>query len=261
MAAGEGSLEAAASSPKAAAAPGEPAALPDSDTNAPTRLPTVIVVAQKQPAELQVLPVNVTPVAAQTLQDADVRFVKEAELYAPNVFLNEFSARKLSNPYFRGIGSSPNNPGVTTYIDGVPQLNANSSSLELVDVEQLEFVRGPQGALFGRNTVGGLINITSRRPSPVWQSELQTEFGNYNYQDVRLRLSGPVAQDLGLSLPGQLPRGNSRQSLVCRGLGTQRLRHALCADCFRVPEPAIGVRRGKRRPGDLRCAGRDRALR
>jgi iron complex outermembrane recepter protein len=188
---GEGSSETAGST-----------ALPASDTNAPTRLPTVIVVAQKQPAELQGLPVSVTPVAAQTLQDADVRFVKEAELYAPNVFLNEFSARKLSNPYFRGVGSSPNNPGVTTYIDGVPQLNANSSSLELVDVEQLEFVRGPQGALFGRNTVGGLINITSRRPSPVWQSELQTEFGNYDYQDVRLRLSGPVAQDLGLSLAG-----------------------------------------------------------
>ena len=68
----------------------------------------------------------------------------------------DFTARKLSNPRFRGIGSSPANPAITTYIDGVPQLNANSSSIELLDVSQVEFVRGPQSALFGRNTLGGL---------------------------------------------------------------------------------------------------------
>ena len=101
---------------------------------------------------------------------------------APNTYFTDFTARKLSNPRFRGIGSSPNNPGVTTYIDGVPQLNANSSSLELIDVDQIEFVRGPQSALFGRNTLGGLINITSTRPSldrwsgrvtAVWQRRVR----------------------------------------------------------------------------------------
>src|SRR5204863_7585500 len=126
-------------------------------------------------------PISVTAITSQTLRDADVRLVKDAEIYAPNVFLNEFSARKLSNPFFRGIGSSPNNPGVTTYIDGVPQLNANSSSIELLDVDQIEFVRGPQAALFGRNTVGGLINISSTRPSlKNWSGGLSTTIGNYN---------------------------------------------------------------------------------
>jgi iron complex outermembrane recepter protein len=186
----------------AAAQTNAPAPSAVTDTNAPVQLPTVIVTAQKVPAAAQSLPVSVTPVTGQTLQDADVRWVKDAEIYAPNVFLNEFSARKLSNPYFRGVGSSPNNPGVTTYIDGVPQLNANSSSIELIDVDQIEFVRGPQGALFGRNTLGGLINITSRRPSPVWQSEVQAEYGNYDYRDVRARVSGPLTHELGLSLAG-----------------------------------------------------------
>ncbi len=64
-------------------------------------------------------------------------------------------ARKLSNAFFRGVGSSPANPGVTTYIDGVPQLNANASNIEFTGIEQVEFVRGPQSALFGRNTLGG----------------------------------------------------------------------------------------------------------
>ena len=84
------------------------------------------------------------PVTADTISDAKITTVHDAAGYAPNVVITEFSARKLSNPRFRGIGSSPNNPGVTTYYDGVPQFNANSSSIEFVDVEQVEFVRGPQ---------------------------------------------------------------------------------------------------------------------
>jgi iron complex outermembrane recepter protein len=173
------------------------------NTNSPAHLPRIVVVAQKEPAESQRLPVSVTPVTSSTLQEADVRQVKQAEIYAPNVFINEFSARKLSNPYFRGVGSSPLNPGVTTYIDGVPQLNANSSSIELVDVEQIEFVRGPQGALFGRNTVGGLINITSRRPSPLLETAADVEFGNYNFRDVRAAVSGPLSKgETALSVSG-----------------------------------------------------------
>ena len=172
-------------------------------TNSPTQLPKVVVVAQKEPAESQSLPVSVTPVTGSILSSDDITVVKQAELYAPNTFINEFSARKLSNPYFRGVGSSPLNPGVTTYIDGVPQLNANSSSIELVDVDQVEFVRGPQGALFGRNTVGGLINITSRRPSPSLFSEADVEFGNYDFRDIRGSVSGPLKKNVaGVSVAG-----------------------------------------------------------
>ena len=91
--------------------------------------------------------------------------MSEAGAYGPNVSFTEFTARKLSNARFRGIGASPANPSITTFFDGVPQLNANTSSIDLVDVDQVEFVRGPQSALFGRNALGGLINVTSARPS------------------------------------------------------------------------------------------------
>ena len=143
--------------------------------NDPVRfeLPTVIVAVEKRPQDVLNVPVSVTTVQRETLQNAGMRYVNDAARLAPNVFLHEFSARKLSNPRFRGIGSGPNNPGVTTYIDGVPQLNANSSSLELIDVNQIEFARGPQSALFGRNTVGGLIKIASREPSrTAWTGDV-----------------------------------------------------------------------------------------
>ena len=102
-------------------------------------------------------------------------------------------ARKLSNARFRGVGSSPSNPGVTTYIDGVPQLNANSSSLELIDIDQIEFVRGPQSALFGRNALGGVINITSRRPSlqQLVRRRWSRPSATSESADVRGTASGP----------------------------------------------------------------------
>jgi len=167
------------------------------------RLPTLTVTAQKEAEDKQKIPVSVTAVPKDTLENAAVHFVSEAAIFAPNTYFTEFSARKLSNPQFRGIGSSPANPGITTYIDGVPQLNVSSSSLELLDVGQIEFVRGPQGALFGRNTLGGLVNVTSAPPSASsWTGTFSVPFGNYGSWAVRGGASGPIVKDkvsLGVS--------------------------------------------------------------
>ena len=164
-------------------------------------LPPVTVTAQKEPADAQQLPVSVTTVLQQTLEDAGITAISEAAIYAPNTFFTEFTARKLSNPRFRGIGASPANPAVTTYIDGVPQLNANSSSIELLDVSQLEFVRGPQGALFGRNTLGGLVNVISGRPSLTkWTGGVSVPVGNYSAVDTRGTASGPLGQKVALGI-------------------------------------------------------------
>jgi iron complex outermembrane receptor protein len=165
-------------------------------------LPPVTVTAQKTPDDPQNLPLSVTAVAGETLIAAGLRSVSEAGWFAPNTFFNEFTARKLSNARFRGVGASPSNPGITSYIDGVPQLNANSSSIELVDVGQIEFVRGPQSALFGRNALGGIINIPSARPSmTTWTGSVVGPYGNFNAGDVRGAVSGPlVAGTLGVGL-------------------------------------------------------------
>src|SRR5215212_2463684 len=159
-------------------------------------MPTVTVTAQKEPEDKQKLPVSVTAVPLTTIQNAGITIVSEAAMFAPNTYFTEWTARKLSTARFRGIGSSPNNPGITTYIDGVPQFNANSSSIELLDVEQIEFVRGPQSALFGRNALGGIINITSARPSlKTWNGSVMGPVGNYHAGDVRGSLSGPIVTD------------------------------------------------------------------
>jgi iron complex outermembrane receptor protein len=162
-------------------------------------LPTVVVTAQKEPADLQRLPLSATGVLKETIEGAGIRIASDAALLAPNVHFTEFSARKLSNVRMRGVGSSPGNPGVTTFIDGVPQLNDNTSSVSLLNIERIEFVRGPQSALFGRNTLGGLVNVVTERPSlDRWSGSFVAPFGNYGATDVRGTAAGPLGDKVAV---------------------------------------------------------------
>ncbi len=152
--------------------------------------------AHKEEEDKQKIPVSVTAVPKDTIESAAIRIVSDAAIFAPNTYFTEWSARKLSTPHFRGISASPGNPAITTYFDGVPQISQNSSSIELLDVNQIEFVRGPQSALFGRNTLGGLVNITSTRPaSSAWTGAFSVPFGNHGAWQVRGNASGPVVRD------------------------------------------------------------------
>ncbi len=171
-----------------AQSPAPPPAAPPQVT-----LPTITVTAQKEPADAQSLPVSLTAIPVEPLWNGGAETMSDLSIYAPNTYFVDFSARKLSNARFRGIGASPANPAVTTYIDGVPQLNGNSSNIELLDVSQVEFVRGPQSALFGRNTLGGVVNVASTRPSQSkWSGHASVPFGNYNAFDVSADASGSV---------------------------------------------------------------------
>ena len=156
-------------------------------------LPTVIVTAEKEATDIKNVPGSVTAVTSKTITDSGLMAITDAVIFAPNSLFTEFTARKVSNARFRGIGSSPANPAVTTYIDGVPQLNSNSSNIELLAVDQIEFVRGPQSPLFGRNTLGGIVNVTSARPSmSEWTGMAFAPFGNFGQMEARGQVSGPI---------------------------------------------------------------------
>jgi len=180
-------------------APPAPPATPQSTDDPLLRvgLPPVTVTAQKEAADIRTLPLSVTAVSKEMIDALGVRIVSDAAIVAPNVSFTEFTARKLSNARVRGIGSSPTNPAITTFLDGVPQLNASSSSVELLDVQQIEFVRGPQSALFGRNALGGVINVTSVKPAftKKWTGTAQVPFGNYSAFDLRANASGALIPD------------------------------------------------------------------
>jgi iron complex outermembrane receptor protein len=157
---------------------------------------TVTVVGYKEPADPDDLPVSVTAFTESMLNTAGITFLSDIGSFSPNTHFTEFTARKLSNPRIRGIGSSPANPGVVTYVDGAPQFHANTSSFDLIGIGQVEFVRGPQSALFGRNALGGVINISSVRPSMTrWTGQASVPFGSDDQLDFRANVSGPIQAD------------------------------------------------------------------
>jgi iron complex outermembrane receptor protein len=193
------------------------AAFAQSNQSPSVVLPPVIVTAQKDASDLKDVPASITAVTAETIANSGVRTVTEAAIFAPNTMFTEFTARKVSNARFRGIGSSPANPAITTYLDGVPQLNSNSSNIELLDVGQIEFVRGPQSPLFGRNTLGGIVNVTSTRPSMSrWTGSVIAPFGNAGAIEARGNVSGPIGDKAAISFAAgkQQRDGYTRNSVT-----------------------------------------------
>lgn len=159
-------------------------------------LEPITVSAEKRRELVQNVPGSVTVLGGATAEDAGIDDVQQASYLVPNVFLSEFTAAKLSFPFVRGVGGGSLNPAVTTYIDGVPQLNVNSSSIVLVDVDRIEFLRGPQSTLYGRNTLGGAISILTREPSWQTAATAAATWGNHGLQDYRGTASGTLAEGL-----------------------------------------------------------------
>ena len=154
-----------------------------------------IVTARKVEEVLEDVPASVSVITGEELEAAGIDNVRDAAILVPNLTLTEFSSRRLSFPFLRGIGSGQGESAVVTYVDGVPQLTTGSTNLPLVDLDRIEIMRGPQGTLYGRNALGGVIHVISKRPTdtPVWDAELSV--GDYDFQEYRLSYSGPIAAD------------------------------------------------------------------
>lgn len=153
---------------------------------------SILVSARKWFEPLQSLPGAVTVQDSTALQQAGVQNLRDAAAYVPNLTLGDFSVRRLTFPYLRGIGSGRNSPAVTTCIDGVPQLSYATANQEFMAVDRVEFLRGAQGALYGQNALGGTINIIPLRPTRDPAGSITLAGGNYNAQEGRFYVNGPM---------------------------------------------------------------------
>ena len=151
-----------------------------------------VVTARKRPETLNTVPGAVSVVTAEDIEQAGMRTVADAALLVPNLSMTEFSSRRLSFPYVRGVGAGTGEAAVVTYIDGVPQLTTGSTNLPLVGLDRVEILRGPQGALYGRNALGGVIKLESRRPSREPMVELGATLGEFDTQRFTAGYSGPL---------------------------------------------------------------------
>jgi outer membrane receptor protein involved in Fe transport len=170
----------------------------------------VIVTAQRREQRLQDVPIAVSAFTAQNLQERAVSDVSQLSNISPNVTLDggtPFSAStQVLSAYIRGIGANDFafnlDPGVGIYLDGVYLARTVGANQDLLDVERIEVLRGPQGTLFGRNTIGGAINIVTRAPGDHFAFRGDATTGSFNRIRVRASVDVPLAPGLAVSLTG-----------------------------------------------------------
>jgi outer membrane receptor protein involved in Fe transport len=127
-------------------------------------LDEVSVTAIKYAPSLALQPVASTTVGKSTLHFNHIVSAKQASEIAPNFYIPDYGSRITSTVYVRGLGARIDQPAVGLNVDNIPVLNKNDYDFDLIDMERMEVLRGPQSALYGRNTMGGLINIYTLSP-------------------------------------------------------------------------------------------------
>lgn len=157
-------------------------------------LQDIVVTARKRPEQTQKTPGSMTVRSLEDLNATGMTDLRLASRGIPSLTLGTFSTRRLTFPYIRGIGSGQNAPGVTTYIDGVPQLSYVTANQELLGAERIEFLRGPQGALYGANSLGGVIQIVPGLPTPEPTGRITLGAGSDNQYETRFFADGPLGQ-------------------------------------------------------------------
>lgn len=124
----------------------------------------VVVASPKETAKLRRQPVSVSIFGREALRENDVCAIKGLSAVAPNFFLPDYGSRITSAVYIRGIGSRINTPAVGLYVDNVPYVDKSSYDFHFLDVDRVDILRGPQGTLYGRNTMGGLMRVFTADP-------------------------------------------------------------------------------------------------
>jgi outer membrane receptor protein involved in Fe transport len=168
----------------------------------------IIVTAQKRAENVQKVPIAISVFTADSLRERAVTDVAQLSALAPNVNLDAgtpFSgATGVLSAYIRGIGSDDFafniDPGVGVYLDGVYLARTVGANQDLPDVERIEILKGPQGTLFGRNTIGGAISIVTHEPGKHFRFIGDVTTGSYNLLQARGTVDVPLADGLYSSL-------------------------------------------------------------
>ncbi|QEM08068.1 TonB-dependent receptor [Mucilaginibacter rubeus] len=162
--------------------------------DASNQLDEVTVSAQKTEEQAQRVPFSISTLSAKQIQDYRLWDLKDLTAIVPN--LNSGApgdGRTVTG--IRGIVTTSYDPAVATYVDGVNQYGLDTYIPQLLDVDRIEVLRGPQGTLYGRNATGGVINVITRQPSNTLSGFAGVDVGNYNQQRYTLGIKAPLVKD------------------------------------------------------------------
>lgn len=159
----------------------------------------VSVTGIKQSLDIDALPVASTVIGEGELQKLNIVTMKGVSEVAPNFYIPDYGSRMTSSIYVRGIGARIDQPVIGLNVDNVPYMNKDNYDFDLVDIERIEMLRGPQSTLYGRNTMGGLINIYTLSPMKFQGVRATVEYGTANSLRASASYYHKLTQRLGMS--------------------------------------------------------------
>ena len=163
-------------------------------------LERIEVTARKSLETLQNVPVAVTSVGAEQLAENGISVITEIQQFSPNTTLQSSRGTNSTlTAFIRGVGQQDPlwgyEPGVGIYVDDVYMARPQGAVLDILDVERIEVLRGPQGSLYGKNTIGGAIKYVTKKMSGDMEFDLQGTLGDYGRQDYKIAGKIPVIDD------------------------------------------------------------------
>ena len=166
----------------------------------------IIVTAQGRSQLLSDVPVAISAVSAETLQNSGANDIRQLNQLAPSLLVSSTGSEANGSARIRGIGTVGDNPGlessVPVFIDGVYRSRSGIGLNELGEIDRIEVQRGPQGTLGGRNSSAGLISIYSKKPDFQFGATGEITYGNYDYWRLGGSVTGPISDTLAARLDG-----------------------------------------------------------
>ena len=189
----------------AQSADSEPAGDSQSDV-ATSGLSTIVVTARKREESLQETPISITAFGGVDLEARNLNDIADVGQFTPNVVIDDavtLSGSSASTSVtIRGVGQTDftfnADPAVGTYVDGVYISRAVGGLINLLDIERVEVLRGPQGTLFGKNSTGGAINITTVAPDQTFSGKVGAQIGSYDLREVFGSINVPLGDTMAL---------------------------------------------------------------
>ncbi|MBL4617183.1 MAG: TonB-dependent receptor [Robiginitomaculum sp.] len=180
------------------------AAMAQSDEQASSGFDEIVVTARKREESVETTPIAISAFTGDTMEAKGITNIVDVARFVPNLSISSNGGAggsgSTSNVFLRGIGQSDflitTDPGVGIYIDGVYYARATASIMDLLDLERVEVLRGPQGTLFGKNTIGGAISYISAKPNPDGGGKLELRGGKNNYFEGRAMFDAPISESL-----------------------------------------------------------------
>lgn len=159
-----------------------------------------IISNPKWESNLFEFPGSISYLDTEQIDRMNIHSVKDISTLVPNLFIPDYGSKLISSAYIRGIGSRINSPAVGLYVNNIPYLDKSAFDFDFADIAHIEVLKGPQGTLYGRNTMAGLVAIKTLSPLEKQGSKVKLSFGNYNLWGVNASTSQKITDNLAVAL-------------------------------------------------------------